>query len=274
LVESYNVLTKLIDRYDYGGALQVIKEMGFENSDAAILIESCKYAVNFDFETAFSILDRLSEVRKNKSEIKGLVSNLESLIRGEPNDMFSELIENIKFQIVNEEYIDFLGRVYRFKEAIFKYIFIKKHLNKNQFSFLLDIMSKRRILKILRKKYKIYNSNMVYAITTYINRYLSDEKRYVEIAKLLNSEKMTNLIELRNNSIVGHGFKGVSREDIVKVYGNPYHVLDDFKHCLNLLDVKLFEYKYSKLNDIIKKELNKPDECDMGENFGIVPNMI
>ncbi len=42
----------------------------------------------------------------------------------------------------------------------------------------------------------------------------------MEVARTLNSDKMTELIELRNNSIVGHGFTGVSIDDIYKVYGN------------------------------------------------------
>ncbi len=97
---------------------------------------------------------------------------MSDLYDGDPNAMFSELLENIKFKIVNEEFIDFLSRVYRCKEAIFKYIFVKKHRNLKRFSLLIDIMQKRNILKILRKKYKIFNSNIVYGITTYINRNL------------------------------------------------------------------------------------------------------
>lgn len=58
--------------------------------------------------------------------MKYLKKNLEKLIDGEPLTLFSELMENLEFQIVNEEYIDFLGRVYRFKEAILKYMFVKK----------------------------------------------------------------------------------------------------------------------------------------------------
>lgn len=259
MIKSYNVIVKLIDRYDYGGALQILNEIGLTDNDITILVESCKYAVNFDFLTAYKTIERLSDEGKKSGKMIELIDNLKHLLKGDPNAIFSELIENIKFQLVNEEYIDFLGRIYRFKEAIFKYIFVKKNLNKRSFSLLIDVMSKKRILKILRKKYKIYNPNLVYGITTYVNKYLDDEKKYAEIVKLLNSEKMTSLIELRNETIVGHGFKGISREELVSVYGNPYNVLDDFKYCLNLLDIKINEYKYSKINDYIKQELQKID---------------
>lgn len=255
MIKSYNVIVKLIDRYDYGGALEILDEKKLKDTDAAIIIKSCKYAVNFDFKTAFSILKGLSDEKKNHKEIMKLTKNLKDLIHGDPKTIFSELIENIKFQLVNEEYIDFLGRVYRFKEAILKYIFVKNHLNRSKFSFLIDAMSKQRILKILRKKYKIYNTNLIYGISIYIDRYLSHKQSYVDVVRLLNSEKMVSLIALRNDSIVGHGFSGVSREDISKAYGNPYNVIDDFKHCLDLLDINVTKDKYIRINDLLKREL-------------------
>jgi hypothetical protein len=193
----------------------------------------------------------VSDDLKEETQIKEMSKNLELLIDGNPDAMFSELMENIKFQIVNEEFIDFLGRVYRFKEAILKYMFVKNHINKNRFSLISLHMEKRELLKKLRKKYRIYNSNLMYGITTYIHRYLKNEYKYNEVEKILNSEKMRDLIELRNDSIVGHGFKGVSIDDIYRFYGNPYNVLDDFDACMKKLDVKLLRYKYSVINEFV-----------------------
>jgi hypothetical protein len=165
-------------------------------------------------------------------------------------------MENIKFQIVNEEYIDFLGRVYRFKEAVLKYLFVKNHIGRSRFSLITVHMEKREILKRLRKKYRIYNSNLMYGITTYIHRYLKNEFQYGEVEKILNSDHLSGLIELRNDSIVGHGFKGISLEDIHRFYGDPYHVLDDFSTCLKKLDVNLKRYKYSEINNYIYSMLD------------------
>lgn len=251
-METYKTIRQLINRYDYGGALDLLKDFELENTDAALIVNSCRYAVNFDFKTAKFLLSNVSDERKNDAEIQMIAKNLESLIDGNPDAMFSELMENIKFQIVNEEYIDFLGRVYRFKEAMLKYLFVKNHIGKNRFSLLTIHMEKREILKKLRKKYRIYNSNLMYGITTYIHRYLKNEYKYSEIEKILNSDHMKSLIELRNDSIVGHGFKGVSVDDIYRYYGNPYNVLDDFDKCLKKLDIKLFRYKYSVINEYIE----------------------
>ncbi len=254
-MDSYKTIKKLIDRYDYGGALDLLKEKELGETDPAILINSCRYAINFDFKTARYLLSTMSN--QEDKDVKKMSKNLDALIDGIPNIMFSELIENTKFQIVNEEFIDFLGRVYRFKEAILKYIFVKNHINRNRFSLITTHMQKREILKKLRKKYRIYNSNLMYGITTYIHRYCKNDFKINEVEKILNSEKMKQLLELRNDSIVGHGFRGVSIDDIYRYYGNPYNVLDDFDVCLKKLDIKLERYKYSLINDHIYQLLDE-----------------
>ncbi len=256
-MSDYKTIRQLTNRYDYGGALDLLKDLDLGETDVALIINSCRYAVNFDFKTAKFHLSNLPDHRKENSEVKMMIKNLELLIDGNPEAMFSELMENIKFQIVNEEFIDFLGRVYRFKEAILKYLFVKNHIGKNRFSLQTIHMEKREILKKLRKKYRIYNSNLMYGITTYIHRYLKNEYKYSEVEKILNSEHMKALLELRNDSIVGHGFKGVSVDDIYRYYGNPYNVLDDFDKCLKKLDIKLFRYKYSVINEYIESLLDE-----------------
>jgi len=256
-LSEYKTIRQLINRYDYGGALDLLKDLDLGETDVAAIVNSCRYAINFDFKTAKHILTDLPDERKKNNEVKVIIKNLDSLIDGNPDAMFSELMENIKFQIVNEEYIDFLGRVYRFKEAILKYIFVKNHINRSRFSLISIHMEKREILKKLRKKYRIYNSNLMYGITTYIHRYVKNDFKINEVEKKLNSDKMGSLIELRNDSIVGHGFKGVSIDDIYRFYGNPYNVLDDFDDCLKKLDIKLFRYKYSVINEYIEVLLDQ-----------------
>ncbi len=257
MIHSYEIILKLIERYDYGGALEILQENDIEESDVAIILDSCRYAINFDFHTYRYLLNQMKEETKTSHEMVELKKNLERLIDGDPLTIFSELVENIEFQIVNEEYIDFLGRIYRFKEAILKFMFVKRSLNKTRFSFHLEIMSKRSILKQLRKHYKIYNTNLVFGLTSYFKKYHQNDYAVYEALKIINSEKMNNLIELRNDSIVGHGFVGVSVDEIYRRYGNPYNVIDDFKVCLQLNDLKVERNKYTRINEFIRKELER-----------------
>ncbi len=251
MIESMQVVQKLIERYDYGGALEVLREKAMERTDAGVLINSCRYSKNFDFLTARKHLRHLSQEGAKHKTCKELMANLDALINGEPDALMSELLENLKFQIVNEEYIDFLGRVNRFKEAIYKYMFIKSQLPDRNVTFQMRFLQKKEILKILRNHYKIFNSNLIYALNSYFRKYDQRGEAIEPIIRLMNSEKMNQLIELRNDSLIGHGFKGISEEEIQRIYGNPYNVLDDFKACLDTLGISVHRFKYAIINDTI-----------------------
>ncbi|EQK48242.1 MULTISPECIES: hypothetical protein [Paraclostridium] len=252
------VISKFLQRYDYDGVLDILIECGIESGDLYYLLKSCKYATNFDFKTALKLTNNLSEQMLERKEIKNLITNLENLNKGEPEDILSELIENIKIQIVNEEYIDFLGRLYRLKEALFKYIFVNtKEGKRYTVSMHGNMVSKKNILYTLKKKYNIYNGNLIHGVTQYIKRYLKQTKRMDRVLEILNSEKLENLIRLRNESPVGHGFRGVSKEDIEKIYGSPMEVVYDLIKACELLDLGINTKKYEHINDIVIELLSK-----------------
>src|SRR5699024_3580916 len=103
-------ISKFLQRYDYDAVLDILEEAGIIDGDLYFLIESCQYSVNFEFKRALESIGKMSSQMLNRREIKKLLTNLNNLKKGEPEDILTELIENIKFRLVNEEYIDFLGR--------------------------------------------------------------------------------------------------------------------------------------------------------------------
>ncbi|TCO73822.1 hypothetical protein [Marinisporobacter balticus] len=250
---NYIILESLIRRYDYAGAIELIGKIEDVNKNVIKLLYSCKYAINFDFQSAYYVVSDLLDIEDANvhKRVTSLKDNLKELIDGRPDAIFSELLENTKIQLDNRRYIDFLSRVYRIKEAILKYIFAKNHVDKNRFSFRTEVVSKRMIIKILRKKYKIFNPNLSFAISSYITKYLNKDKRYNTALDVLNSNKMNEMIELRHECIAGHGFKGVNRKELVKIYGNPYAVIDDFYMVLEKIGVNIRENKYDKINGYI-----------------------
>lgn len=257
MIYSMQVVKKLIERYDYGGALDVLREVDLHKSNAAVIVDACRYAVNFDFYTARKKLNTLSEDLKKDPQCNQLKKEFDSLNNGDPEALMSELLENLKFQLVNEEYIDFLGRVYRFKEAIYKYMFIKSQVRDRSFTFHMKFVQKKEILKILRNQYRIYNGNLIYALNSYFKKHAKPDKNVERVIEIMNTEKMNQLIELRHESLIGHGFIGVSLEEIQQIYGNPYSILDDFRECLELLNIRVNRYKYSEINKIILEFLDK-----------------
>ncbi len=124
-------ISKFLYRYDYDGVLDILEEAEVINEDLFLLIKSCCYSINFEFDEALKSVESMSADMLKKSEIKKMIKNLNNLKNGEPEDILSELVENIRIQIINEEYIDFLGRLYRLKESLFKYIFVSTKESKN-----------------------------------------------------------------------------------------------------------------------------------------------
>lgn len=260
MIYSMQVVKKLIERYDYGGALEVLKEAELHKTNGAVIIDACRYAVNFDFYTARKKLNTLSEDLMKDPQCNKLKKEFDALNSGEPEALMSELLENLKFQLVNEEYIDFLGRVYRFKEAIYKYMFIKSQVKDRPFSFHMKFVQKKEILKILRNQYRIFNGNLIYALNSYFKKHAKPDKNVDRVIDIMNTEKMNQLIELRHESLIGHGFIGVSLEEIQQIYGNPYSILDDFRECLELLNIKVNRYRYSEINKLILLFLEREKE--------------
>ena len=245
-------ISKFLDRYDYDAIIDILQEAGKQDNDLYFIIKSCYYSVNFEFKRALNELDKMSNEIKSKLEIKQLMNNLKRLEDGNPEDILSELIENIKIQIVNEEYIDFLGRVYRLKEALFKYIFVSSKENRNYEVCMHSYMlSKKNILYTLKKKYNIYNANLIHGVTNYINKHVKKTKRMDKVLEILNSEKLENLIRMRNDSPAGHGFRGVSKEEIEDIYSNPMEVMKDLVKVCELLDLEIKINKYDNINELI-----------------------
>ena len=245
-------ISKFLERYDYDAVLDILEEAGIIEGDLYFLIESCQHSVNFEFKKAIKSIQKMSSQMLSRREIKKLITNLNNLEIGEPEDILSELIENIKIQIVNEEYIDFLGRLYRLKEALFKYIFVSTKESKTyKVSMHGYMVSKKNILYTLKKKYNIYSGNLIKGVTQYINRHVKKTKRMEKVVEILNNDRLETLIRMRNESPVGHGFKGVSKEEIENIYGNPMEVMRDLVKACELLDLGISSNKYDNINEMV-----------------------
>lgn len=245
-------VSKFLKRYDYDAVLEILDEVGINDGDLYFLVKSCVYSINFDFRRALISLNKINVDLLKKPGLKRLHENLEELIEGTPEAVLSELLENIRIQILNQEYIDFLGRLYRVKEALLKYIFIKTKETKNyKISMYSYILSKKNILDTLKKSYNIYNTNLIHGINNYAKKHIRKNKKMERALNIINNSKLENLMKLRNDSPIGHGFKGVSKEEIEAVYANPLEVMKDLVTACELLDLEIEEEKYDNINEIL-----------------------
>ncbi len=243
-------LSVLINRYDYSGAYELAYGSG-EKRSLLCLLDISRHMVNFDFKTAQGLLNEYGDCFPLKFSAK-LEENLLELIYGEPSAIFSEHLANMHFQFVREEYIDLLGRLYRFNEAFLKFLFIKEH--QKVLSVYDDIFDEGRVNRILKKRYKIYNTNIIFAVVEYIYRH-NQSHNLKRCADFIVSPRMKKLADLRNASIVGHGFGAVAYKDIVEGYGSPQDLLKDLEGIMiqGGLDIKTDKYK--DINSLLLKEL-------------------
>ncbi len=251
--EESKIIDTLLDRYDYAGVYDLLLELALAETDFAHIVKSCRYAINFDFDRAIDIIYACSDQTLVKPRIKAFIESLRHAKAGRAEAVFSELVESIKIQLLNDQLIDFLGRVYRFKEGILKYLFIQRYTGNKRIDLLSENMSKRYQLRLLRSKFDIHNNNISYAITTYFEKYQAADFKAKKIIEIMESKQFNRLIELRNASIVGHGFIGVSRRDIADVYGDPLAVLDRFYECLDLLELTVEKQKYDNINKFLRE---------------------
>jgi hypothetical protein len=119
------------------------------------------------------------------------------------------------------------------------------------------MVSKKNILYTLKTKYNIYNANLIHGVTQYINKYVNKSENIESAMEILLQEKLEKLLRLRNDSPVGHGFKGVSKEDIEQMYDDPLKVIDDMVKACELMGININLNKYDKINKISMQLIEK-----------------
>ncbi len=256
---SFNQFVDLLGNYSYGVAYDLLNEYGYQDLDISKVIRSFKFSINFDFDYAEKILQNTSAKFKHTELYSNIRKNYDDLIAGKPEAIFSELIFSMTTQTSRDEYIDFIGRVYRYREALLKYLFLMTQGKKNVNMFS-DEMSKRYQIKILNEKYNVHTHNLGAALTKYFKQHHADEHEVKRLMEILDSKKMLDLMNLRNASIIGHGFVGISQQDIEKCYGDIDDLLYEFKMCAGFLGLDLDYQKYDKWNNAVIVEAKNIDK--------------
>lgn len=247
-MKSYlDLIQTFVKGYDYNAASKIAKKIGHKKEDYYKLLKVVKSNINFDFENSYMGIKELKDKLKKYDYLE---KNTKNLIYLKPREVFSELIWSLIFQIKAEEYIDFSGRIYRFNESFFKYLFARHYYK--EVAFKNSIMSKKTLHGILREL-GIKNSNIIFAVVNYFNQ----KNMYEKEINMILTEKMHKLIELRHESIIGHGFESVSRVDIINAYSEPEKIVEELIYILKRVGIHFEENKYNIINDEIIRFLGE-----------------
>lgn len=248
--KSFDQLIALLGNYSYGPAYDILCEHGHGELDISTVLNTLKYSINFDFDYAEKILQKSSAKFKHSELYAEIRKNLDDLIAGKPDAIFSELLFSMVTQTSRDEYIDFIGRVYRYREALLKYLFLSLEGKKN-INMFSEEMSKRFQIRVLNEKYNMHTHSLGPSLTKYFKVYHEDDHAVRRLMEILDSRKMIELVNLRNASIIGHGFAGISLRDIEKAYGDIDDLFYDFKVSAGFLGLDLDYEKYDRWNNAI-----------------------
>ncbi len=241
----------LVNNFQYDILHDLLQEVASE--DLLKLIDLGVLSLDFDFPRAKLLYQEIAPwLDPPFAEL--LEVNFIDIEKGDPSAVFSELLWSLKIQMIQGQGADFLGRVYRFNEAYFKYIFARHEVD-GPVDLFHNMFEENRILNRLRRKYKIGTGNIIFGVERYIRQYHKWDKKVLQAIDRLTGPQMKAIVELRHNSVVGHGFQPASIESIREIYPDPDELVLIMRQALEDADVRIYDSKYYRLNRAILEKV-------------------
>ncbi|GBD08282.1 hypothetical protein HRbin22_00515 [Candidatus Thermoflexus japonica] len=281
---------------DFARAEALLRELGAHPGLIALAAYAARRA-EFDFQGAQEALDQA--IREGDREIRAFIDrrlrhDLDPLFQsGDPRRrweaLLRELFWNARAAYRSRRYADFLGRVYRFQEAVLRFLVedllclptdLAPHVREETLQrwekeirdnpALLEFLESQKVegkpldwRQIARPTYKAL---LAFAIE-HGGRHPDgrpmvperDRDRYRELLRRVN--QLDPLVELRHRTIIGHDFVGVSEEDLRRRYAPRENekVLDPVEglgRILKLLHIDLRDDPYAAIAAFIQDRLS------------------
>ncbi|RKD24055.1 hypothetical protein BEP19_06505 [Ammoniphilus oxalaticus] len=231
---------RLIKRFDYDGAVEIMDLLNWKDSSIYWLVSSCQRSLNFNFAAAKSLTDLVSDhYFESNHALARYRDELPLLDEGRPFEIFNELADNIIIQLEREAYTDFLGRIFQIRELLFKYAVIRFKLKEEY--VLRDRIYQKRAFEHRFKLRRGLLNGMKQILKT-------SGGRWGNIVNVLSGRKMNELMDIRHRTIVAHGIETVTYQDISRVYDSPESVLTDLYQVFTWLEIPIQEHKYKAVN--------------------------
>ena len=255
----------------YGVAADLAEKYGVLDSNEIKMLQAKKYRLLFDFDSAWTLFNEVKDkLPEHLEEIHSAIDELEKLKSGDMCVLIHELYENMLVKWEQGAYVDFLGRLFRFEEAVLRFVFeketdvttekrrrgyadftryIKEDNNLLQFLTKEDIDPNRiepnrkvlrKILEFWVKEERKTKLGPIFGFVKKINeppkkKNQSHHNQIFGFVKKINEPDGDSLANLRNKSILGHGFEGISKDRINKLYGSD-RLIVDLKKFINTFE--------------------------------------
>jgi hypothetical protein len=300
VIDAFREATAIehLERLDFANALPRLESLGADPGVTGLV----RYAAQrfaFDFRSAQSTLLRV--LRDGSRPVRRFVQahlrhDLDVLLDEASGPrrlraLLRELYWNAAITYRHRRYADFLGRVYRFQEAVLRYLV--EHLvalptdlspaveqetkarweegiraNEHVMSFLNDRMVNGEPLDWERIARPTYKALLSYATSDAEGEGLDAEgqpllspgerKRYSALLDRVNG--FDGLVELRHRTIIGHDFEGVSKAQLEGRYkgkpkqgGGRRNSVEGLREIVGMLGIDLRDDPYRLIVDFVKR---------------------
>lgn len=263
----------LIDQGEYGAAVNLLEKESIPGREKLVhLLDYGRQRLYFNFEGA----------KKAYSELESHLSSIErkelgDLFTLEVKDLQDKLIElgwNTIVKLERQEYVDFVGRLFRFQEALAEYVFqsetdqeinweSKSEGNRN---FKKTLWNYPDLVEEIRKEVKLdlgenlenlrINTIVLHVCFRYFVK--EDGERWGQLWEVY--KKSRKIVDnLRHYTIVAHGFQGVSKERIeAELEGEKLETFeDDLQGVINQVAGKKLNNPFHQINRTSRKWLQK-----------------
>jgi len=274
ILDDYKLETirSMLDYFDFSGALKIMESTDVPN-DPKNLARYAEARLRFDFSSAIIHLEKLEKkdelietllgsITKFTQDVKQANSNSTGEEWEECLDLqkqkIAELAMNSEIKWVQGEYADFLARIFRFREALQRFLFehethhSSEKLDGNFPDFEKYLKHDEYFQRKLERKKKLRCEPTGLVMKIYLKQL---KGKTAELSKTIDIiENLEKLANLRNKSIIAHGYRPITREEIGTNYeGDIVKDLDEVIKYFNEEDRKI---SIDKLVNLIKREIH------------------
>lgn len=264
---------ELLDRFEYEGTLAALHREGVSIPEGIFhFLNHCQSRLNFDLDNAVKEFEKFQKAATGEDRVfyHDILERLQKMLQGDRVELIRELLDNAEVKLHSREYVDFLGRIFRLSEELLK-MSISKIFQNDMIS--IDVYSKNSdqpftewieknptIKDHFLKTKSDYNKGINRRTLLTLLELKIREKDYGKKFGRINSliVWLETLADLRNQSIMAHGFDGVSRNQIEQKLGCSLLEEGTIKirnHVFSCLNQKIAENVFSKLNQHLRSLL-------------------
>lgn len=271
------VIREQLERYEFGRAATLLRTLPESEAGATVkvLASLAEYAdarLAFDFEKAKLILeDEVIATAQGEARELGmrLRDDLEPLLGKELKALIQELYHNTRLTLRAGRYVDALLRLFRLVEAALRFV-VEQELRlpteadgaRSKREFREGIERRPELKARFEQPYEGERLDYTRPPDRRVLRLLLDSviesgaehcARYEEFRAVV--KRLEPLAQLRNRSIGGHGFEGVSREKIEHCTGSLEALECDLERLVQLVVLEAGASPFDELRNFLLQQL-------------------